>query len=180
MVWTVKRHGDIFVEVKWCLQETFPTQNFVTLYWLYRTLTLRRRSTVVCFVFIEYNQKFFSRESLQNFLELLNLANCGWNTATSCWRIKSASVRTSSKQKAVTVVGERKTKQRNALGRESINSFIGCVLAKSSHPLFYVSHAVSEKSLSFASFAGSPFQKVFALEAGPLWCHKHTHPSMHQ
>lgn len=119
------------------------------LYCLYRALILCRRSTVVCFVFIQYNQKFFSRESLQNFLELLNLANCGWNTATSCWRIKSASVCTSSKQKAVTVVGERKTKLCNALGRESINSFKVCMLAKLSRPLLYVSRAVSQKSASF-------------------------------
>lgn len=119
-------------------RKLFPLLKLLTLHGLLRTFILYRRSTVVCFVFIEYNLKFFSRESLQNFLELLNLANCGWNAATSCWRIKSTSVRTSSKQKAVTVVGERKTKRRNAPGRESINSLKGRMLPKLSRPLLSV------------------------------------------
>lgn len=146
----------------------FSHSKHLTLYWLLRTFILNRRSTVVCFVFIECNLKFFSRESLQNFLELLNLANCGWNAATSCWRIKSMSVRTSSKQKAVTVVGERKTKLCNAPGRESINSLKGCMLAKLSRPLLSVSHAVSKRSPSFASSTGSTFHNVFALDFWPL------------
>lgn len=130
----------------------FSHSKLLTLYWLlFFTFILYRRSTVVCFVFIEYNLKFFSRESLQNFLELLNLANCGWNAATSCWRIKSTSVRTSSKQKAVTVVGERKTKQCNAPGRESIKLLKGCTLAKLYRPLLSVSHAVSKESVSVCS-----------------------------